>query len=282
MKREKSLFELRRFWLAISFPLLFSASVAFYIAYTSDLNFLKGYEGLNSALDIFKVPLGILALVFPLVALAASSHRSEQSKKQIIISESQNSFANYYKHLEEFDKIVIKLKQSFGLGDFNNRYLYELLFPGNSPGYVITVSHGKEGELNSAILTIAKVLNEKVDNIDKYKNENETLMLNIESFFGLLASFSEMLYFTPTRHSECHLLDISNGAHPIIINKQDPFKHYEYFVRYMDFLGRFCHVKVSFKTMPNDRSLNYRAFEVLDKLKLKITQDPDTGEVLRQ
>jgi hypothetical protein len=60
-------------------------------------------EGFNNALEIFKVPIGILATLIPAVALLAANHRSEQAKEQMRLAAAQNIFANHYKHLEEFE-----------------------------------------------------------------------------------------------------------------------------------------------------------------------------------
>lgn len=63
-------------------------------------------SGFNYALEVFKFPLGILALLIPLMAIFAAAHRSEQLKKQIEVTADQNRFANYYKHKEEFVKFI--------------------------------------------------------------------------------------------------------------------------------------------------------------------------------
>lgn len=66
-------------------------------------------NGFNYALEVFKFPLGVLALLIPLMAIFAAAHRSEQIKKQIEVTADQNRFANYYKHKEEFVKFINNL-----------------------------------------------------------------------------------------------------------------------------------------------------------------------------
>lgn len=66
------------------------------------------HVGFNNLLDYFKVPLGFLALAIPTGAVFAANHRSEQTKKQIVLTNKQNLFINYYKHIEEFEKFTEK------------------------------------------------------------------------------------------------------------------------------------------------------------------------------
>ena len=62
--------------------------------------------GFNFFIGEFRVPLGILALTIPILALLATNHRSVQTRAQILASEKQNNFLNYYKHQEEFEKYI--------------------------------------------------------------------------------------------------------------------------------------------------------------------------------
>ncbi len=101
---QKSLLKLPIFWLALVMVVALAAGVAGYIFSTDKLSYQPGYEGVNQLLNIFKVPIGILALIIPIWALLASNHRSVQTKEQIALIQEQNLFANYYKHLEEFKK----------------------------------------------------------------------------------------------------------------------------------------------------------------------------------
>lgn len=119
------------------------------ICATSGLKFNFSSEGWNSALDIFKVPLGLLAVAIPLVALLAANHRSVQSKAQMELTQSQiklshsqiqltqnnNYITNYYKHVDEFQKYLDN--HHFGFGSEKEgrpkivypRKLHKTLFP---------------------------------------------------------------------------------------------------------------------------------------------------------
>ncbi|GAA6206558.1 hypothetical protein [Thalassotalea sp. SU-HH00458] len=90
----------------------------------------------NTFINDFKLPISILALLIPFGALYAAQHRSEISIVQIEATESQNNFANYYKHLEEFKEV---LKEHQYTEKFNNhRKLHITLFPEAKHGkYII-------------------------------------------------------------------------------------------------------------------------------------------------
>lgn len=115
---EKSLFDLplvrRIAWLTI----IFALSLSLVIALNSGLRAQFDYAGFNHAIEVFRVPLGVLALGLSLVGICGANHRSEQTKRQIErtslqieLTRSQNDFANYYKHIEEFEKYCAKLKK---------------------------------------------------------------------------------------------------------------------------------------------------------------------------
>lgn len=74
------------------------------IALSTNLTFDFSADGFNTFLKYFQFPLGIVALLIPIMAIYATNHRSVQQKRQIQLASTQNEFANYYKHLEEFQK----------------------------------------------------------------------------------------------------------------------------------------------------------------------------------
>lgn len=90
-----------------AFALLsFSVSIAITIACNSNLTFNWSYDGFNLFFMVFKFPLSIAALIIPVIALLAANHRSEQTKEQIHVTNEQNVFSNYYKHIDEFTKYL--------------------------------------------------------------------------------------------------------------------------------------------------------------------------------
>lgn len=101
-------------------------------------------EGFNRAASYLKVPLGLLTVSIPLLALLAANHRSAQTKqqmeltrrqiertdKQIKLTSDQNNFANYYKHIEVFEKFCKDRFETPEKFVFKNmRALHNFLFP---------------------------------------------------------------------------------------------------------------------------------------------------------
>lgn len=79
----------------------------------TELTFNPSFEGFNNSLNIFKFPIGVLAILIPAIALLVANHRSEQTKAQMLLTKSQleaanshNNFSNYFKHTEEFEKYL--------------------------------------------------------------------------------------------------------------------------------------------------------------------------------
>lgn len=78
-------------------------------------------EGLTSMAQMYRVPAAFFTLSLPFFALMAASHRSEQTKNQMMltrkqiektehqisIASSQNIFSNHFKHVEEFEKYLL-------------------------------------------------------------------------------------------------------------------------------------------------------------------------------
>jgi hypothetical protein len=127
----------------LSLPILWVVVITFFslatvaagtIALNSNLELSFSYKGFNQFVTIFKVPLGILALVIPVVALLAANHRSEQTKAQIASNSEQNKFSNYFKHVEEFDKYVKANIDSEIFAIPSLRQTHRILFPNSYDG----------------------------------------------------------------------------------------------------------------------------------------------------
>jgi len=80
---------------------------------STDLAYDPTANGFSEFLKIFRFPIGVMALLIPLMAIYATNHRSIQQKKQIEVAVDQNNFSNYYKHLEEFCKYYSEFWMDF-------------------------------------------------------------------------------------------------------------------------------------------------------------------------
>lgn len=62
--------------------------------------------GFNDLLTMFKMPIATLGFFAALLALYATNHRSEQNRASMELTDSQNRFSNYYKHIEEYKNYI--------------------------------------------------------------------------------------------------------------------------------------------------------------------------------
>lgn len=99
-----SLFMSWDFRLAILIPVAVAAGLAAEIAESESLVLADTLtqKSIQLVLENFRLPLGVLALAFPLAAMVASNLRSVQAVHQMELQQSQNNFANHYLHLEKF------------------------------------------------------------------------------------------------------------------------------------------------------------------------------------
>ncbi len=132
---KKSFFELPVVRWAIGIHVVIASASALAILITGDYGFSPTADGFNRFLTDFKFPIGVLAMLIPVVALLATNHRSEQTREQIRVAESQNTFSNHYKHIEEFEKYAERYAEQFENVKISNiRDLYAELFPASSVG----------------------------------------------------------------------------------------------------------------------------------------------------
>lgn len=140
MPYSQKLTELKEFKWALWGPLGAAVIVAIIITvadYLSpeSLQFCLTSECINDAINRHKLSLGIAALVFPLVALVASNHRSVQTAKQIKEAEFKNNFENHIKHKEIFkDALITSAIELNNYVDEPNK-LYKLVFSNNDENH---------------------------------------------------------------------------------------------------------------------------------------------------
>ena len=120
-------------------------------------------------------------MIIPAVALIATNHRSEQTREQIRLTNSQNNFTNYYKHLEEFEKFGLKAKEKADplYYSFNFRALHSGLFDkakggDYSPNTVFISEFSEYSKKMLLLLTSPKDSEkEKIDAICEFMSEQE-------------------------------------------------------------------------------------------------------------
>lgn len=177
---EKSFFELPIVIWTFSIIVGFAIITAIFITYSSSLSLNTSYTGFNQFVTFFKVPLGILASAIPIVAVYATNHRSEQTKKQIEIANSQNNFINHFKHIEEFEKYVHSHFSKSLTQLYSPRKTYQKLFPNSHKGD-FTLSEELMSNIESASQNIVTCLIEiNKDNINSI-SDPEVLFSEIET-----------------------------------------------------------------------------------------------------
>ncbi|EMC8461176.1 hypothetical protein [Vibrio alginolyticus] len=182
---DKGFFNLKIVWATIIAITCISMIIFLLIISNSELETNLSYKGWNNFINYFKVPLGILATLIPLGAIYATHHRSiqtleqmNQARIQLKMTESQNVFSNYYKHLEEFEKYC---KEHCSESVYKNRRsLYQLAFPNTRQADYSANKELLDAFNESLLKSVSKVK----DNWFK-KDLTEHITLNTES---LLAS----------------------------------------------------------------------------------------------
>ncbi|PTP02661.1 hypothetical protein CWN85_08705 [Vibrio splendidus] len=176
---KKSFFKLRIVWLSFGTLVLIAVFCGILIVVNSDLTRDLSYNGFNFFLSAFRFPLGILAMIIPIVAVLAANHRSEQTKEQIRVTNIQNTFSNHYKHIEEFKKYVEELALE-PMDDMRIRRMHKKIFPLSHKG-----SHAIDSKLIHDFGT-------ECQNIEKYlKHINQPMGLDmaVDSINNLTNSF---------------------------------------------------------------------------------------------
>jgi hypothetical protein len=129
----KNFFDLKVVQITFYFFTSTSLICFFFILLNSNLEWDLSYVGFNKFIEIYKVPIALLALNIPFIAILGAFHKSEQTRVQIKASEGQNIFANYYKHLEEFTKHVDNYSSDENF-KCDVRRLHKLFYPDSSRG----------------------------------------------------------------------------------------------------------------------------------------------------
>lgn len=173
------------FILSIATPILISIITGATIAYSEPaLKLCFTAACYSGFVDIFKFPITIAALAFPLAGIVAAYHRSIETSKQINISETNNTFSNYIKHRDDFIEHLTQLEiQEEHKGRLSDpRILYKILFPENSYTFFDPSFHlGDENFLLKQIEEISNSLSRMHDTKD-YSDESifRILQLTVE------------------------------------------------------------------------------------------------------
>lgn len=161
---EKPLHTRKDFIASIAIPLIIAILTASTIAFTEpNLTFCFSSACYSEFVQIFKIPLTISALAFPLAGIVAAYHRSLETTKQIAIAESNNTFSNYIKHRDDFISHLEGLSDlPLMFGKFRDvRIIYKAVFPKNTYMSFDPSSHlGEEIPILKEVRKIVSLLNQ--------------------------------------------------------------------------------------------------------------------------
>lgn len=198
---DKSFFNLFIVRLSIVSIAAASIAVSIIIIKNSNLEADLSYKGINQLLTIFKVPLGLLATLIPILAVFAANHISEQSKESNRLSKEQNTFSNYYSHIEFFTKYM-ETYESNRVTNIKSRKLHNFLFPLAKHGDY-RISSSEVSKTIRVIIPLIKPIklyakNQSVKNLGAI--EEKMLDSGIKALF-LLMDFAEENIFDETKIS---------------------------------------------------------------------------------
>lgn len=189
---EKRLSQQWIFRLAIAIPFAISFLLCIPLWFETTFDFSSA--GYTKFLSIFSLPIGVLSLSIPLVAIVAHIHRTIQTEKQINLIDQKNISDRFYSHYKyimdsfssiEMDNMKINGDTSKKIKISNINSLYHCFFPHSSPeNGVIT-----DGNLNHAT-EISKSfydINEKIKELEDKTSNPDVILFDILIEVGLLS-----------------------------------------------------------------------------------------------
>jgi len=292
LKEEKSLFELSSFRWWVGIIVVFALIFAITIAWNTELTYDPSADGFNKAIELFKVPLGTLALLFPVIAIIASNHRANQFAKGLVRASEQNTFANYYTHREHFFKLIEHLEEKLDISFENSSSLYSRLYPTNNSSVLLTHSHGADDPSNASLLFYWSHELKRIVSIiqSEHVNSNKATSAIIS-----LVELSNWIGFTPNLESEKDDFvqvtapigyDIYAGDNYYIsYTKDDPLRYWKITREVIDQLASFANTERPsidlYKVTPKISEIVYKCacyFQAANTHKIEKSDDAKTKE----
>lgn len=215
---------------------------------------------LKNTYELFKIPLWILALLIPVLGLMNANHKSEQAKASMELSKSQNKFANYYKHVEEFIKHtkLIESKYSAFCLEIDSRSIHAILFP-----------LAKEGDYKIQTTWISRVEKDAsnvIKNIWLKRRRNSNSTPIEDTFFGLDLPPTMLI----VNHAKFIRVDgDSAGNHLIRFSDQFAFSLKPEFIRDLNLCYIFIRVITDIADFEPHQPTRFR--DIADLMKEQIT-----------
>ncbi|HHQ6588646.1 TPA: hypothetical protein ACSTLS_000169 [Serratia fonticola] len=224
---ERKLSDQWLFRLAILVPLVISIllCIPLWLETSIDLS-AKGYD---KFLNLYKLPIGILSLSIPLVAIIAHIHRTIQTAAQIETTKTKNITDSFFSHhkfmIEAFSKIPgKKITLSNQEVDYEIKdpyHLYDSLFKGSSyeNGIIATLIPEIKDEIEKKLESIDKSLTEAREDFD---NKKSKILLLIEIEMAITSIESAIsLESKPTKNNSIIMAKDEHGTAKIVTKFSD-------------------------------------------------------------
>ena len=209
----KSFIELHIVWFVVLTITFTALIITFAIITNTPLKINFSSNGFNTFISVFKFPLGLLALIIPIVALLSANHRSEQTREQIRLTTMQNSFANYYKHIEEFQKVASKIYSN----ETASRNAHKILFP---------LAHEGNYEINN------KIISDYISICDRTMSELAKDSPDLNSITPDIHEFSVKIMITEKKNKPVEYISQENGYRTI----HNCLVKFEYIISFLNYI----------------------------------------------
>lgn len=139
----------------------------FTVYYNAEHSLCLSSECFNNFFTLYKLPISVMGLSIPLSAIAAAIHRSEETSRQILLTQSQfnetlaqNKFSNYIKHKEDFFDLIENMENVCKCKFNDPLGTYKKIFPKNSYSTLDFNSHPKDAtqRTNKLLETLQQTL----------------------------------------------------------------------------------------------------------------------------
>ncbi|CNF35126.1 Uncharacterised protein [Yersinia bercovieri] len=191
------------FWLSILIPLVISIllCIPLWIHTTIDLS----PDGYGKFLDMYKLPIGILSLSIPLVAIVAHIHRTIQTSEQIKSARDKSKSDSFFSHhkfvIDAFSKIPPKIIDSYEYKIEDPYSIYAYLFEDAS--YTNGVNIENLARVKQEFTDVLISISTSIESVSNDKNRGSRIyeIYNITSEIFKLESMLSITKTNRTWHS---------------------------------------------------------------------------------
>ena len=122
------------FWIALIVPLVLSVSTAIIIVLSTELKISWTKEGIDYFVQIFKIPISLIGLIFISTGAAFACYRIELSYEQNERQLEQFIRTNYNSFRGEFIELLKESDYKFQVIDLSEANLFSALYPNAKSG----------------------------------------------------------------------------------------------------------------------------------------------------